>query len=158
MSHNSKQILSGMVTTAILFIAYIIYALGSNAPAADDFKSWAISILVFIGIGVVAIIIVQIVFHIILSASIAIKEGEKEVERVVASYTLEDERDKLIRLKADRIGYICAGFSLVSSLILLAFGHPPIWLLHILFGSFALSSLIEGAVSVYFYEKGMKNA
>ena len=155
MSYNSKRMISCMVASIILFVAYIIYALGSRSPQADDLRGWAIAILIFIGIGIAAVIVIMILFHIVFSAAVAIKEGESEVERIVASHTFEDERDKLIELKASKIGYVFAGIGFLAALTALAFTAPPVIALHILFGSFAFGSFIEGGVSIYLYERGI---
>ena len=147
-----------MIMGVLLAAAYIIYALSDSSPAPDDLKSWAAAMLVFIGIGVAAAIVIQIIFHIALSIGIAVKEreqDEKTVERIIASTVVEDERDKLISLKSAHIGYIFAGLGFVAALVALAFGTQFVTALHILFGTFSSGSLVEGIVSVYFYERGI---
>jgi low affinity Fe/Cu permease len=158
MSYSSKRTITSVVAGILLIAAYIIYASGSNAPAPEDLKAWATAMLVFIGIGVAAIIVIQIVFHIALAIGIAIKEQErdgKKIERILESSMAEDEREKLIGLKSSRVGYICAGAGAMAMLIALATGVSAVLALQLLFGSFAAGSVVEGIVSVYFYEKGV---
>ena len=69
----------------------------------------------------------------------------------------EDERDKLINLKSSRIGYVCAGVGFIAGLIALAFGISAVVALHIIAGAFAVGSIIEGCVSVYLDEMGVRN-
>jgi hypothetical protein len=160
MSYSSKRTIVSMVAGLILIAAYIIYALGANAPAPENLKAWAIAMLVFIGISVAAMIMIQILFHIALAIGIAVKERQcedKEVERIISSTMVEDERDKLINLKSSHIGYICAGIGFVAALVTLAVGMTSVAALHILFGVFAAGSIIEGIASVYYYEKGVRN-
>jgi hypothetical protein len=160
MSYSSKRTIVSIIAGLILITAYIIYALGTAAPASEDLKGWAVAILVFIAISVAVTIIIQILFHIALAIGIAVKERQcedKEVERIISSTMVEDERDKLISLKSSHIGYICAGIGFVAALVALAFGMTSITALHILFGTFATGSIIEGIVSVYYYENGVCN-
>ena len=151
-----------MVSGFLLVIAYIIYALGESAPASDDLKSWALSMLIFIGIGIGLTILFQILFHIALSIGISVEEGEnddKKVEKTMKFTMFEDERDKLIGLKSARVGYACAGAGFILALAVLALGKPALAALHIAFASFAAGSLVEGilGVYVYFHERGVKN-
>lgn len=155
MTYNSKRTISSMSAGLILVIAYLFYALGGSAPGPEDLKSWAIHMLIFIGIGIGALIVIQIAFHIVFAVSIAVREGEGAVEREIASHTLEDERDKLISLKASHIGHICMGIGLLAALACLALGIPAVAALHVLLGSCALGTLVDGGVSVYLYERGM---
>jgi hypothetical protein len=160
MSYNSKRTIVTLIAGFILIVGYIIYAIGGSAPAPDDLKSWAIAMLVFIGIAVVLMIVVHILFHIAVAIGIAVKEqqrDDKTVGRIIAAEMSEDERDKIINLKAYRIGYICAGIGFVAVLVALAFGLSAVVALHILFGASAVGSFAEGIASVYFYEKGVCN-
>jgi hypothetical protein len=152
------------MAAGLLFLAaYTVYALGKNSPgpeSPESLKSWALAILIFIGISVAASILIQILFHVAFSIDIAVKEGkcdDKKVERIVESSMVEDEMDKLINLKSVHIGYICAGIGFVAALAALAFGASAVFALHILFGSFAGGSFVEGGVSVYLYERGVRN-
>ena len=160
MSYNSKRTIASMVAGVFLIVAYAIYAFGEHSPTTEDLKSWAIAILVFIGIGVAAVIVIQIIFHIAMAIGIAVKEREhsdKEIEKNISSLMVEDERDKLINLKSAHIGYIFAGIGFALALVGLAFGMPGVFALHILFGAFAIGSVVEGIATVYFYEKGVRN-
>ena len=160
MSYMSKRTLISMGVGIFLLIAYVIYALGDAAPATGDLKSWAITILIYSGICIAAGIIVQIVFHIVFAAGISIKEkcsDENNVERIIKSSMVEDERYKLISLKSSHIGYICVGFGFLAGLIVLAAGISTVVVLHIMAGAFAVGSIIEGCVSIYLNERGVEN-
>jgi hypothetical protein len=149
-----------MAAGGALAAAYAVYALGSHAPAPEDVKSWAAVMLIFIGVGAVALIVIQILFHIAFAIGVAVKEresGDENIERRISSSMFEDEREKLIGLKSARIGYSCAGAGFAAALAALAFGMSVLPALHILFGAFAAGSLIEGGASVYLYERGVRN-
>ena len=160
MTYNSKKYITSMAAGIITVAAYIVYALSQHAPTPEDITAWAKLMLVFIGIGVAAQIVIQILFHIMLSIRIAAREHEqddKTVGRIIASTVVEDERDKLINLKALRIGYICAGAGLLIALFALAGGAPVVIALHIVVGSAAAASLVEGCAGILFHERGVRN-
>jgi len=160
MSFNSKKTIASMAAGVILIAAYIFYALSERSPAPEDLKSWAIAMLVFIGISVAAVIVVQVLFHVAAAIRIAVKEQEKDdkkIEKNLSSLMVEDERDKLINLKSSRVTSVFAGIGFIAALVGLAFGISSVFALHILFGSFSVGCIVEGFVSVYFYEKGVRN-
>ena len=165
MSYTSKKNTISLIAGIGLIAAYIIYAMGANAPASENIKSWAAAILVFIGIGIGVQIVVQIIFHIALTIGIAVKEkvntgdknsGEK-AERIIKSEMTEDEMSKIIELKASRIGSYIAGAGITAALIFLAAGVQTIIALHILFGTVAFASVAEGIVSIILHERGLHN-
>ena len=109
MSYQSKRTIASIIAGLLLAAAYVAYALSERAPAPDNLKSWAAVMLIFIGIGVAAVIIVQIVFHIAFAIGAAAKEQDhdgKKIERILSSFMVEDEREKLISLKSAHVGYI----------------------------------------------------
>jgi len=159
MSFNSKKTILSVLAGVVLTIAYILYALGGNSPAPEDLRSWARAMLVFVGIGVAAVIVIQILFHIAAAVGIAVKErdqDDKTVERIISSALTEDERDKLISLKSSHICYIIAGGGFFAALVALASGVPAVPALHICMGGLCAGSITEGIVSVFFYEKGVR--
>lgn len=164
MTYKSKRTITSMVAGVLLIAAYIIYALGKNAPLPEDLKAWAVTMLVFIGIGVATLILIQILFHVAISIGIAVKERdrddkevEKDVGRIISSSMVEDEMDKLINLKSAYVGYCCIGIGFILALMALALGVSTVLALHILFGTIFVGTIAEGGVSVYLYEKGVRN-
>ena len=163
MSYQNKRTITTMVMGVIVLAAYCIYAFSkyqSGGVAPGDYKFWAVTMLVFIGIGIVVTIITMIVFHIALSIGIAVKErncDEKEINKIIESSMVEDEMDKLIGLKSSRIGFIFAGIGFVVGLISLIMDYSPVVMLNIMFLSFNLGSLAEGGMRLYYYRKGVRN-
>jgi len=113
MSYQEKKTIISLVTSFMLIAAYCLYAFGkAGMEHLNDLQFWAKTILIFIGIGIVALIIIQIVFHILLAISKAVQQkmrdeaiDDKEFERAFEREIVEDEMDKLIELKANKIGY-----------------------------------------------------
>ncbi|GHU76517.1 hypothetical protein AGMMS49992_22330 [Clostridia bacterium] len=160
MSFNSKRTIASMVAGVLAMAAYIVYALGERSPSPEDLKSWAAAMLCFIGISVVAVIVIQILFHIAAAMGIAAKEHEHDgtkIDKTLSSLMVEDERDNLISLKSSHVGYVFAGIGFVFALVALTLGISSVIALHTLFGAFAIGSIIEGIVSVCYYEKGVRN-
>ncbi len=160
MSYTSKKNLASVIGGAVLIAAYIIYVLSGNAPASNDLKAWAVVMFIFIGIGVLAAVVIQVVFHVIFAAGIAAREQEREgtkIDRIIASSMVEDEREKLIGMKSLRVGYTVAGMSFIASLAALALGISSSVSLNIIFIGFAMGSISEGVISIYYSEKGICN-
>lgn len=164
MSYQEKKTIVSILTGILLLAAYCIYAFGkvqAGVAAPDDMKFWATAILIFIGIGVVASIVIQIVFHILLSIAVAVKEqvrsgkcDNKKIEETIELEMIEDERDKLIGLKSMRFGFAIAGIGFVAALVSLVLNYSSAVMLNILFVSFNIGTIIEGFVQLYFYRRG----
>ena len=167
MSYQEKRTIVSISTGILILAAYCIYAFGkyqSGAIAADDMKAWAGIMLVFIGIGVISAIVIQIVFHILLSITIAVQErvrtgrcDNKEIEKTIGAEMVTDEMDKLIELKSMRVGFIIAGIGFITALVTQLLNYPPAVLLNVAFISFSAGSLLEGLAQIYFYRRGIRN-
>lgn len=167
MSYQEKKTIVAVLTGILILAVYCVYAFNkvqSGIVASDDMKFWATAILIFIGIGVVASIVIQIVFHILLSIAIAVKKqvqndkfDDKEIEKTLELEMVEDEMDKLIGLKAMRIGFTIAGIGFIAALISLVLNYSPAVMLNIIFFSFSIGSMIEGITQIYFYRRGVRN-
>jgi hypothetical protein len=167
MSYQEKRTVVSIVSLALVVVAYCIYAFdhySSGAVAPGDLKFWAGAILIFIGIGIAATIVIQIVFHILLSISIAVKKKiqdepfvEKEIGKYLDAEMVEDEMDKLINLKSTQIGFIIAGIGFTAALVSLVLNYSPVVMLNIMFFAFSGGSVFEGFAQLYFYRRGVQH-
>jgi len=171
MSYQEKRTITSIVTGALVLGAYCIYAFGkyqSGTVTPGDLKFWASTMLIFIGVGIAAAIVIQIVFHILLSISIAVQEKirdvecndkviEKSIEKTIGAEMVEDEMDKLIELKSTRIGFFFAGIGFVAALVSQVLNYSPVVMLNIMFISFSAGSMFEGFAQLYYYRKGIHN-
>ncbi len=160
MSYKSKRTITAMSAGFLAIIGYIIYALGESAPAQDDLKGWALSMLIFIGVMLAVSIIIQVVFHIIYAIGIAVKEGgedDEKIGKIIKTSMVEDERDKLIEMKSSHLGFMVVGFGAIVALFTVFFGIHMIIPMHIVLGSFALGSFVEGSVTIVYNEMGVHN-
>jgi len=167
MSYQEKRTIVMIVTGVMVLAAYCIYAFGqvqAGMVAAGDLKYWARTMLIFIGIGIAATIVIQIIFHILLSITTAISKkiqdpnfDEKEIEKTIELEMVEDEMHKLIELKSTRISFFITGIGFVFGLLSLLLDYPAEVMLNIMFISASLGSLVEGFTQLYFYRRGIQN-
>jgi len=169
MSYQEKRTITTITTGLLVLAAYCLYAFNPSRMTAitpGDLKPWATTMLIFIGIVVVATIIIQIVFHILLSISMAIKEKiknesiadseiEKMIEKNIGTEMVEDEMDKMIDMKSSRVGMIFAGIGFVGGLLSIVFNYSPVVMLNVLFFSFSVGSVFEGFTQLYYYRRGL---
>lgn len=168
MSYPIKKTIVSIFTGVLVLAAYCIYAFGkyqSGAVSPGDLKFWAITMLVFIGIGVGATILIQIIFHVLLSVSVAVRKTisnekveDKEIEKTIHAEMVEDEMDKLIELKSNEVGFFVAGIGFVSGLGALVANYSPVVMINIIFIAFSVASILEGLTQLYFYRKGITHA
>ncbi len=159
MSYQEKKTIAAVVSGVLVLAAYCIYVFGINQKF-DDIKQCAVTMLIFIGIGIVATIIIQIIFHMVYAASLAIKKGkcdDKEIETEMEACMVEDEMVKLIDLKSSKVGYVIAGIGFVSGLVLLVLGALPAVMLNVFFIASSAGSIIEGLSGLHYYRKGVSN-
>ena len=164
MSYQEKKTLVSVFTSTLLLLAYCLYAFGkAGMNHADDLQFWAKTILIFIGIGIVALIVIQIVFHILMAIGKAVQQkmkdetiDDKEIEKSLEREMVEDEMDKLIELKANQIGYAFVGFGFVAGLIAVAFGATAVALINVLFFSAWLGSFVEALMQIRYYRRGIR--
>ncbi|MHB8962421.1 MAG: hypothetical protein ACYC5K_04630 [Saccharofermentanales bacterium] len=167
MFYKVKRTIVSILTGILVIAAYCIYTFSkvqSGTAATDDLKFWATTILFFIGIGIISMIIIQIVFHILLSIALAVKEqvqtgscDDRKIEKTLELDMVEDEMDKLIELKSMRISFIIVGIGFVAALVSLLLNFSPVVMLNILFASFYIGSLVEEFTQLHFYKTGIKN-
>lgn len=163
MSYQEKRTLMSIITSVLLMVSYSIYAFGkAGMEHINDLQFWAKTILVFIGIGIVVLIILQIVFHILMAISKAIRQklsenevDEEEIGRSMRVETTEDEMDKIIEMKSNKFGYTIMGLGFMAGLIAIAFGASAVAMLNILFFSTWTGSLIEALMQIRYYRKGI---
>ena len=148
MSYQEKQnivnIFSGLLVTIIYALMVYQRHLQGNFDLTEDFKTWGIIFLVFIGISIVVRIIIQIIFHII--NAIATREEYVPVE---------DERDQLIKLKATRNSYYAFTSGFVLSVLGLAVGMPVHWIFIAFVGFGLIAEILDNGSQIYYYRKGV---
>lgn len=141
---NIVNIVSGLLITPIY--AWIVYQrhLQGRFDLTDDFKTWGIIFLVFMGVSIVARIIIYIIFHILN----AIATREEDIPG-------EDERDKLVKLKSTRNSHYAFSISMVLGFVLLAAGMPIYGLFIVFIISGLFSEIVDNGSQIFYYRKGL---
>lgn len=168
MYYQEKKTIASILSG--ILVAYSIYGVSKYLEVGEkllsDLQFWARAMLIAIGGGVVAAIVIQIIFHIILAVA---NEVSKEVAKKTSHggkaedfeefeiSDFEDEMDKLIALKAMRNSFIVVGVGFVVALLSLYMKNPPAIMLNIIFASFSIGTIFEGFSQLYFYRRGVKN-
>jgi hypothetical protein len=153
-----------MITMALVFGAYCLSTF-PRYTLSDPAQSWAKPMLIFIGISAAAAILIQILFHILLSIGVSVKaairdqdvDGEAINQALQHEFT-EDEREKLIALKSQQAGFYVSGIGFVGGLIILFFSGSVPLMLNILYGAFFLGTIAEGITTFVINRREMGHA
>lgn len=155
MYYQEKKTIATLLSGITLLGAYCFYVFQKYQTGVVDFsndlKFWALTMLVFIGAGIVLTIVVLILFHIINSIINQATNQEDDVTMV------EDEMDKLIGLKSVRNSFVVVGIGFILSLVSVVIKLPTPCMLNVIFLSFLIGSIVEGISQLYFYRKGVRN-
>ena len=147
MDNKVKQILVSTISSTIILGCYSLYIynhyIAENLNIINEFKFWGNAFLIMIPISIITQIIILIVFAII---NKILTDEDLQI--------INDERDKLIELKAIRISHwtFILGFLLSMGSQAL---EMPVWVMFltlILSGFF--SSIISDLTKIYYYRKG----
>ncbi len=164
MEYQQKKSIVTLVQTLVVLGAYGLYSFGKVRQGIvgwDDTQFFAVTMLKFIGVGILLTIVVQIIFHVLLSVSIAVKERRKEsreIESAISAAMVEDERDKMIELKFTRISVSAFMVGFIGGLVLLALAYPVSAMLNLLFFAGGLGAAAEEAAKLIYYGAGSRNA
>jgi len=148
MTYQEKQNVVNMFSALLITVIYawLVWQRQQQGQfdLTEDFRQWGILFLIFIALSVVARIIIQIVFHI----GNAIATREEKIPR-------EDERDKLVKLKALRNSYYAFTSGFVVSVVGLALGMPVYWIFIAFVGFGMIAEIIDNGSQIYYYRKGV---
>ena len=149
MSYEEKNITVSLVSYLLIEGYYLVNLLQmfreGELVANKLFGLWTIVILATIIVNIIASILTNIVLTIVE----AIKAQKYEEPRFIA-----DERDSLIGLKGMRSSYITFSIGVLVSVLVFAFGQPPLVMVSIIV-FFAIAAEIIGGISqIYFYRRG----
>ena len=148
MTYQEKKSIVNIISSILIMSIYAINIyqrqMAGNFDLTTDFNKWGIIFLVFVGISIVARIIIYIIFHII--NAIATREEDVPVE---------DERDKLIGLKATRNNYYVFSIGFVLSIVSLSIGMPVYGIIIAFFACCFLGEMAENISQIHYYRKGI---
>jgi hypothetical protein len=148
MSYREKENIVNIFSSLLITMGYawIIYnkQMAGMIDLSDNLQKWGIVFLIFAGVSIVARIVIYIIFSII--NAIATRE-----EKIPA----EDERDKLIKLKATRNSHYSFSAGFFMAIFALSIGMPSYWLFILFVISGVIAELIDNGTQMYYYRKGV---
>ena len=148
MSFQEKESLVNIISSLLItgVFSWVVYQnhLSGAYNLSSDFKQWGIIFLWFMGVQIVARIVIYIIFY-ILNYIITQKE----------EHSIQDERIKIIRLKGIRNAYYTFSGGMMVSIILLAVGMPVYTIFIAWVISSVLSELMENGTQIYLNRKGL---
>jgi hypothetical protein len=151
MDIKEKRILVSLVASVLimLFYGWYIYSryIDGNPDILNDFKFWGRSFLVLIPVAIVVQIIIQIIFAI--SVYIANRGEDVDLDPI------DDERDKLIELKAIKISHYIFIVGFMLAMGSLALGMQPWVMFIVLISSGFAASTVNELLRLYYYRKGV---
>ncbi len=148
MSFQERRAIANIISTLLatgLYAAYMLPRLPEGDPYAPAvFHFWGSFFLLLIPVTVVTRILVTILFMIVNTLATRVEEPD-----------IMDERDKLVELKATRIGFYIFSLGFVVAMIALVAEQPPSAMFIILIVAGVLSEMCGELLQVYFYRRGV---
>lgn len=136
-----------MLGTLVIFTSYCLYVYNVYPDrilnAEVDFSFWGAVFLILIPVTIAA----KIVIHIIFAIAHKVATDEELPE-------LEDERDKLIELKATRNSHYAFGAGFLLAMSTLVMDLPPYTMFLVLFFAGFFSEIISCFTALHFYRRG----
>jgi len=149
MSNKQNAITVSLVSTLVVLVYYLVNIFqmiqGGGLNSAEVFRLWAVVIIATIILNIAGNIITNIVINIVH----AIKTQKEEEVRLI-----EDERDKLIGLKGDRVSYIAFSIGVFLSMLTFALGQPPLVMFSLIVFSSLMAEIIGDLSQFHFYRRG----
>jgi hypothetical protein len=150
MSTKKNEITVTLVCSLFILAYYLVNIFqmlqegGLNSE--EVFRLWVVVIIANIVLTIAGFVISYIVINIVH----AIKTQKEEEVRM-----LEDERDRLIGLKGDRVSYIAFSIGVFFSMLTFALGQPALVMFSLIV-FFSLMAEILGNISqLVFYHRGV---
>ena len=149
MSTKQNEITVSLVSTLAVLAYYLVNIFQmlqrGGLNSAEVFRLWAVVIIATIILNIAGNIITNIVINIVH----AIKTQKEEEVRLI-----EDERDKLIGLKGDRVSYIAFSIGVFLSMLTFALGQPPLVMFSLIVFSSLMAEIFGDLSQFYFYRRG----
>ena len=154
MTYQEKKGLTNIISSILITTIYgiIMYQRYLNGAIDDSniFKFWAIIILIFIPISIVARIIIMIAFH-ILEAVVQTAQG-KDIEDEM---DVTDERDKIIHMKASTIAMYIFSLGFVVALVTQLFDVSNHVFFIVLISAGLITDVVSESLMIRYYRRGI---
>jgi hypothetical protein len=149
MSNRKTEITVSLVCSLFVLAYYLVNLFQmlqeGGLNSAEVFRLWAVVIIATIILNIAGNIITRIVINIVH----AIKTQKDEDVRLI-----EDERDRLIGLKGDRVSYIAFSIGVFLSMLTFALGQPPLVMFSLIVLSSLMAEILGDLSQFYYYQRG----
>ena len=150
MSYHEKRSIVYLFASMFIYAIFWFYFLrwgpapeAIEAEPAQLFRFWGIFFVVLIPAQILAHIGMHILFSII--NTITTDEEEPEVE---------DERDKMIELRADRNSNNAFMIGFLVAMVALALGRPPATMFVLILSALTITALVNYISTFIYYRRG----
>lgn len=153
MSYQEKKGITNIISSILITTIYsiVIYQKYLNGLLDDEniFRFWAIIVLIFIPISIVARIIIMIIFHIV--ESIVQTARGNDIEDELSSL---DERDRIFNMKASSTAMYIFSLGFIIALATQLFDvSNHIFFIVIMVAGF-LTDLVSELMMIRYYRRG----
>jgi hypothetical protein len=150
MSYQEKSVTVSLVAH-LMIVGYYLFNIfqmleNGGLVASQLFSLWAVVIVA----GIIVVIAGNILANIILSIVHAIRTGGQESERFI-----EDERDKLIDLKGNKVAYITFSVGVLIAMLTFVFGQPPLVMFSIIIFFSITAEIASNLGQIILYRRGL---
>lgn len=143
MVYEERNVWAGLIVSVLVIPAYIVIVLQQAASTPVTEIDWLPPMLWAIGVGIVATIVVSVVWGIV--------AGARDPDGVGRS----DIRDRDISRMGGRVeqGFlVIAGLAVIA---LCAIGADVFWIANAMFAGFAVSAVVGGVARAIAYRRGL---
>jgi len=143
MVYEERNVWAGLIVSVLVIPAYIVIVLQQTASTPVTEIDWLPPMLWTIGVGIVATIVVSVVWGIV--------AGARDPDGVGRS----DIRDRDISRMGGRVEQ---GFLVIAGLAVIALcviGADVFWIANAMFAGFAVSAVVGGVARAIAYRRGL---
>lgn len=148
MDLKEKRILVSLISSVLIMLIYGLYMyyrfIDGNPLLLNDLRFLGKWFLIMIPVAIVAQIIIQIVFAIVYKIS-----GNEDIDPI------DDERDKLIELKAIKISHYIFILGFMLAMGCLALGMQAWKMIFMLIASGFVASVVNEVLRLWYYRRGV---
>jgi uncharacterized membrane protein len=150
MTFQQTHVAVSLVSFILIAIYYVVnwvkMYLSEGLNSERIFTLWIVVIVA----GIVLVIAGNILTNIVRAILYAIKTQSDKTERLV-----EDERDKLIGLKGDRVAYITFSIGVFIAMLAFALGQPALIMFSLIILFSLLATITGSFMQLVYYRRGV---
>lgn len=143
MVYEERNVWAGLIVAVLVIPAYIVIVLQQAARGPVDAIDWFPLMLWTIGIGIVATIVLSVVWGIVAGARDPDGVGKADI------------RDRDISRMGTRVEQSFLVIAGLGVIVLCAIGADVFWIANTMFAGFAVSAVVGGVARAVAYRRGL---